>query len=150
MSKVQFNKTYSANPKDIEASRKWYVVDAEGQILGRLATKIAHVLRGKHKPIFTPNLDTGDYVIVINAGKVAVTGNRMETKIYYRHSRYPGGIKGVRLKDSIMRFPGRPLEEAIRGMLPKNSLGRAMFRKLKVYGGSDHPHLAQSPEKLEI
>jgi large subunit ribosomal protein L13 len=150
MSKVQFNKTYTANPKDIEASRKWYVIDAEGKILGRLATKIAHVLRGKHKPIYTPNLDTGDYVIVINAGKVAVTGTRMESKVYYRHSRYPGGIKGIRLKDNIARFPARPLEEAVRGMLPKNSLGRAMFRKLKVYGGADHPHVAQNPEKLEI
>lgn len=150
MSKVQFNKTYTANPKDIEASRKWYVIDAEGKVLGRLATKIAHVLRGKHKPIFTPNLDTGDYVVVINAGKIAVTGTRMESKVYYRHSRYPGGIKGIRLKDNISRFPARPLEEAVRGMLPKNSLGRAMFRKLKVYGGADHPHVAQNPEKLEI
>jgi large subunit ribosomal protein L13 len=143
-------KTYTAIPKDIEASRKWYVIDAEGQVLGRLASKVALILRGKHKPIYTPNLDTGDYVIIINAGKVAVTGNRLEDKTYYRHSRYPGGIKGVRLKDNISRFPHRPIEEAIRGMLPKNSLGRAMFRKLKVYAGSTHPHEAQQPEKLEL
>jgi large subunit ribosomal protein L13 len=144
------NKTYTATQKDIEASRKWYVVDAEGQVLGRLASKVALILRGKHKPMYTPNLDTGDYVIIINAGKITVTGNRMEDKRYYHHSHIIGGIKSIRLKDQLIRFPERPIEDAIRGMLPKNALGRQMFRKLKVYAGSDHPHTAQNPEKLEL
>jgi large subunit ribosomal protein L13 len=144
------NKTYTATQKDIEASRKWYVVDAEGQVLGRLASKVALILRGKHKPMYTPNLDTGDYVIIINAGKITVTGNRMEDKRYYHHSHMIGGIKSIRLKDQLIRFPERPIEDAIRGMLPKNALGRQMFRKLKVYAGSDHPHTAQNPEKLEL
>ena len=143
-------KTYSAKPQEIQAERKWYVVDAEDQVLGRLASKIAYILRGKHKPMYTPHMDTGDYVIVINADKIRVTGNRMEDKIYYRASGYPGGIYSRRLKDQLDRFPERPLEDAIRGMLPKNVLGREMFKKLKVYAGPNHPHEAQQPEKLEL
>lgn len=144
------NKTYSATTQDIEASRKWYIIDAEGQVLGRLASKVAYILRGKHKPIYTPHLDTGDYVIIINAGKIGVTGDRMESKIYYRPTGYPSGMKSIRLKDQIARFPTRPLELAIKGMLPKGVLGRQMYRKLKIYAGSEHPHEAQKPEKLEL
>jgi large subunit ribosomal protein L13 len=144
------NKTYTATSQDIEASRKWYIIDAEGQVLGRLASKVAHILRGKHKAIYTPNLDTGDYVIIINAKKIGVTGNRMEDKVYYRPTGYPSGMKAIRLKEQIQRFPERPLELAIKGMLPKGVLGRAMFRKLKIYAGSEHPHEAQKPEKLEL
>jgi large subunit ribosomal protein L13 len=144
------NKTYTANPADIAVSRKWYLVDAEGQVLGRLASKVALILRGKHKPIYTPNLDTGDYVVIINAAKIAVTRNRMEDKVYYHHSHIIGGIKSIRLKDQMKRFPDRPIEDAIRGMLPKNSLGRAMIKKLKIYAGSEHPHAGQNPEKLEL
>ncbi len=143
-------KTYSAKPTDIEPERKWYIVEAAGEVLGRLASKIAYILRGKHKPIYTPHMDTGDYVIVINAAKIAVTRNRSEDKIYYRHSGYPGGIKSIRYKDQIARFPERPLEIAIRGMLPKNALGRKMFKKLKIYAGPEHPHEAQQPERLEL
>jgi large subunit ribosomal protein L13 len=144
------NKTYTATAQDIEASRKWYIVDAQGEVLGRLASKVATILRGKHKPIYTPNLDTGDYVIIINAAKVSVTGNRMEDKVYYRPTGYPSGIKSIRLKEQIDRFPARPIELAIKGMLPKGALGRQMYRKLKVYAGPEHPHEAQKPEKLEI
>jgi large subunit ribosomal protein L13 len=143
-------KTYSAKPKEIQAERKWYVIDAEGQVLGRLASKIAYILRGKHKPIFTPHMDTGDYVIVINADKIHVTGKRMEDKIYHRTSGYPSGITSIRLKDQLDRFPTRPLEDAVRGMLPKNALARDVFKKLKVYAGPNHPHEAQQPEKLEL
>ncbi|MBE0691324.1 MAG: 50S ribosomal protein L13 [Anaerolineae bacterium] len=143
-------KTYSAKPKEIQAERKWYVIDAEGQVLGRLASKIAYILRGKHKPIFTPHMDTGDYVIVINAEKIHVTGKRMEDKIYHRTSGYPSGITSIRLKDQLDRFPTRPLEDAVRGMLPKNALARDVFKKLKVYAGPNHPHEAQQPEKLEL
>jgi large subunit ribosomal protein L13 len=147
---MSLQKTYTATPKDIEASRKWYVVDAEGQVLGRLASKIALLLRGKHKPMYTPNLDTGDYIVVINVEKITTTGNRAESKRYFRHSGYPGGIKSVRLKDQMIRFPDRPLEDAVRGMLPKTPLGRQMIRKLKIYAGPNHPHGAQTPEKLEL
>jgi len=143
-------KTYSAKPQEIQAERKWYVVDAEGQVLGRLASKIAYILRGKHKPMYTPHMDTGDYVIVINADKIKVTGNRMEDKMYHHASGYPGGLSSIRLKDQIAKHPARPLEDAIRGMLPKNVLGREMFKKLKVYAGPNHPHEAQQPEKLEL
>ncbi|MCC6614519.1 MAG: 50S ribosomal protein L13 [Anaerolineae bacterium] len=143
-------KTYSAKPQEIQAERKWYVVDAEDQVLGRLASKIAYILRGKHKPMYTPHMDTGDYVVVINADKIRVTGNRMEDKMYHHASGYPGGLSSVRLKDRIEQFPNRPLEDAIRGMLPKNVLGREMFKKLKVYAGPNHPHEAQKPEKLEL
>ena len=141
-------KTYVTKPAEIE--QKWYVVDAEGQTLGRLASKIAVILRGKHKPIYSPSVDCGDYVIVINAEKIAVTGNRMEQKIYYRHSGYPGGIKSITLRDQLEKYPTRPVELAVKGMLPKNKLGRKMLKKLKVYTGSEHQHSAQQPVTLEI
>ena len=141
-------KTYVTKPAEIE--QKWYVVDAEGQTLGRLASKIAVILRGKHKPIYSPSVDCGDYVIVINAEKIAVTGNRMEQKTYYRHSGYPGGIKSITLRDQLEKYPTRPVELAVKGMLPKNKLGRKMLKKLKVYTGSEHQHAAQQPVTLEI
>lgn len=141
-------KTYVTKPDEIE--RTWYVVDAEGQTLGRLASKIAVVLRGKHKPIYSPSVDCGDYVIVLNAEKITVTGRRMDQKTYYRHSGYPGGIKSITLREQLERYPTRPVEIAVKGMLPKNKLGRKMFKKLKVYTGTDHPHTAQQPVELEI
>ncbi len=141
-------KTFVTKPAEIE--RKWYVVDAEGQTLGRLASKVAVILRGKHKPIYSPSVDCGDYVIVLNADKIAVTGQRMEQKTYYRHSGYPGGIKSITLRDQLERYPTRPVELAVKGMLPKNKLGRKMLKKLKVYAGSEHPHEAQQPVVLEL
>ena len=141
-------KTYVTKPTEIE--RKWYVVDAEGQTLGRLASKIAVILRGKHKPVFSPSVDCGDYVIVINAEKITVTGRRMEQKTYYRHSGYPGGLKSITLRDQLERYPTRPVELAVKGMLPKNKLGRKMLKKLKVYSGTEHPHAAQEPVILEL
>lgn len=141
-------KTYTPKPQDIEHA--WWIVDAEGQTLGRLASKIAPILRGKHKPSFAPNLDVGDFVVVINCDKIAVTGNKMEEKMYYRHSGYPGGLTEITLQDNLRRFPERPLREAIKGMLPKNALGRKMMSKLKVYAGSEHPHAAQKPTVLEL
>ena len=141
-------KTYSAKAEDIE--RKWYVVDAQGQTLGRLASKVASVLRGKHKPLYTPHVDCGDYVIIINAKKIHTTGRKLEQKKYYRHSGYPGGLKEVTLRDQLDKFPERVIETAVRGMLPKNRLGRKMFKKLKVYPGPNHPHAAQKPEPLEL
>ncbi len=140
--------TYVVKQGDIE--RTWYVVDAEGQNLGRLATRIATILRGKHKPTFTPSMDVGDFVVVINAGKIEVTGNKLQDKIYYRHSHYPGGLKQVTLQRMLQTHPERVVEHAVRGMLPKNKLGRAMFKKLKVYVGDSHPHAAQKPEPLEL
>ncbi|MBI3762331.1 MAG: 50S ribosomal protein L13 [Chloroflexi bacterium] len=139
-------KTYVTKAGDIQ--REWYVVDAEGQNLGRLAARIAALLRGKHKPMFTPGLDTGDFVIVVNAGKITVTGKKMDEKIYYRHSNYPGGLKRISLRDQLSRHPTRVIEAAVRGMLPKNRLGRAMIKKLKVYATADHPHAAQQPKPL--
>lgn len=141
-------RTYVTKPAEVE--RSWYVVDAEGQTLGRLATKIATILRGKHKPIFSPSVDCGDYVIVINAEKIHVTGNRMDQKKYYRHSGYPGGITEVGLRDQLKKYPNRVIESAVKGMLPKNVLGRKMIKKLKVYAGPTHNHQAQSPEPLEL
>jgi len=141
-------KTYTPKAGDIE--RVWWVVDAEGETLGRLASKIAPILRGKHKPSFTPNLDVGDFVIVINCDKIVVTGNKMEEKMYYRHSGYPGGLTEITLSDNLRRFPERPLQEAVKGMLPKNALGRQMLSKLKIYAGSEHPHAAQKPTALEL
>lgn len=146
--KVKAHKTYTPSPQDIE--RKWWIVDAEGQTLGRLASGIALILRGKHKPMFTPNIDVGDFVIVINAGKVAVTGKRMDDKMYYRHSGYNSGLTEITLRDQLQRFPIRPIEDAVRGMLPKNALGRQMFMKMRVYPGADHPHEAQQPAVLTI
>ncbi len=141
-------KTYSTKPADIE--RKWYVVDADGQTLGRLATKIATVLRGKHKPIYAPNIDCGDFVVVINAEKIHTTGRRLDQKMYYRHSGYPGGLTETNLRDQLDRYPTRPITAAVKGMLPHNRLGRQMIKKMKVYAGSEHPHTAQAPEVLEL
>lgn len=140
------NATYMPNPKDIE--RKWYVVDAEGQTLGRLATGIANVLRGKNKPCFTPSEDLGDFVIVVNAEKVKVTGRKLDQKVYYRHSDYVGGLKSATLREMLERHPERVIETAVKGMLPKGALGRQEFRKLYVYAGPDHKHQAQKPETL--
>jgi len=141
-------KTYVTKPDEVQ--REWYVVDATGKTLGRLATGIAHILRGKHKPNYSPMIDVGDYVIVINAEKVRVTGRKLTDKFYYRHSGYPGGFKQISLRDMLARHPIRVIEYAVRGMLPKNALGRRMFRKLKVYAGPDHPHQAQNPKPLEL
>lgn len=138
--------SYMANPDKIE--RKWYVVDAEGQTLGRLASEVAKVLRGKNKPVFTPHVDTGDYVIIVNADKVKVTGKKMEQKIYYNHSEYVGGMKETTLKEMMAKKPERVLELAVKGMLPKGPLGRTMIKKLHVYAGSEHNHAAQKPEVL--
>ncbi len=140
--------TWTVRPGDIE--RKWYVVDAEDMILGRLATRIATILRGKHRPEYTPHADCGDHVIVINADKVAVTGNKEAQKIYYRHSGYAGGLKSISLEKQREKHPERIIEAAVKGMMPKGPLGRAMLKKLKVYAGSDHPHTAQKPETLEL
>ena len=139
-------KTYSAKVSEIE--REWFVVDAAGKNLGRLATQIATVLRGKHKPTFTPSMDVGDFVIVINADKITVTGNKLAQKMYYRYSGYPGGLKAVSLERMLATHPTRVIEHAVRGMLPKNRLGRKLFRKLKVYAGAKHPHQAQQPTPL--
>lgn len=136
------------NPSADEIERRWYVVDAEDQILGRLATRVAHVLRGKHKPIFVPYLDVGDYVIVVNAGKVRLSGDKSRQKTYWRHSGYPGSITSVPFLQMFDRTPERVVQEAVKGMLPKNRLGRSMLRKLKVYRGAEHPHEAQQPEPL--
>lgn len=139
-------KTYMANPDKIE--RKWYVVDAEGCTLGRLATGIATVLRGKNKPQFTPFVDTGDYVIVVNADKIKVTGKKLDQKIYYRHSEYVGGMKETTLREMLAKKPEKVIELAVKGMLPKGPLGREMYRKLFVYAGPEHKHAAQKPEVL--
>lgn len=140
--------TFMANPSNIE--RKWYVVDAEGKTLGRLAAEVAKILRGKHKPTYTPHQDTGDFVIVINAAKVAVTGKKLVQKKYFRHSGYPGGGRFIGLQWLLERRPEQVIEMAVRGMLPKNTLGENMYRKLKVYAGAEHPHQAQQPEVLEL
>lgn len=139
-------KTFMASPATIE--RKWYVVDADGMTLGRLASEVAKVLRGKNKAIFTPHIDTGDYVIVINAEKIKVTGKKMDQKIYYHHSDYVGGMKETTLKEMLAKHPDRVIESAVKGMLPKGSLGRQMYKKLFVYAGPDHKHAAQKPEAL--
>jgi large subunit ribosomal protein L13 len=136
--------------KQAEIERDWYVVDAEGETLGRLAARIAPILKGKHKPIYTPHLDCGDFVIVVNAEKVRVTGRKLDQKFYHRHSGYPGGLKSISLRDQLDKHPERVLEAAIRGMLPKNKLGRRMIKKLKVYAGDAHPHEAQQPKPLEL
>jgi len=141
-------KTYTVRKGDIK--REWYVVDAQGKTLGRLASEIAKILRGKHKPIYVPHLDCGDYVIVVNAEKVRVTGKKLDQKFYYRHSGYPGGLKSINLRDQLQKHPTRVLKAAVRGMLPKNRLGRAMIKKLKLYAGSSHPHQAQQPKVLEL
>ncbi len=140
-------KTYYAKTGDVE--RKWYLIDAEDKVLGRMASRIAVILRGKHKPQFTAHTDTGDFVIVINAEKVRLTGKKIDHKVYYRHSGFPGGIKSINARSLLKRFPERMIEYAVWGMLPKNSLGRKQYNKLKVYRGPKHPHEAQKPELLE-
>lgn len=141
-------KTFSANAATIE--RTWYVIDAKSQVLGRLASEIARRLRGKHKPHYTPHVDTGDYIVVVNAGMVKVTGRKATDKVYYSHSGYPGGIKSITFEKLLKKAPEQVIEKAVKGMLPKGPLGRAMFRKLKVYAGPEHKHAAQQPQKLEI
>ena len=140
--------TFMAKPAEVE--RKWYVIDADGVVLGRLASKAAHMLRGKHKPTFTPHVDTGDYIIIINADKVVLTGNKLDEKIYYHHSGYPGGLKETKYRDLIKNKSCFAVKKAVAGMLPKGPLGRKMLKKLKIYAGSEHPHAAQQPRKIEL
>jgi len=146
--KPKLQRTFTPTPADIE--RGWYVVDAAGVPLGRLASEIARILRGKHKPTFAPHVDGGDFVVVVNAAEVAVTGTKETDKVYYRHSGYPGGLRAETLAEVRAKHPERLVESAVRGMLPKNKLGRRMIKKLKVYAGPDHPHAAQAPEPLEL
>ena len=141
-------RTYTTKPEDIK--RVWFVIDATGMTLGRLATQIATVLKGKHKPIYSPHMDTGDFVIVVNAHKVRVTGRKLDQKFYYRHSGYPGGLKEISLRDQLDRHPDRVIRFAVRGMLPKNRLGRQMIKKLKIYATPGHPHEAQQPKALAM
>lgn len=141
-------KTGFAKKEKVE--RKWYVIDAKDQVLGRLAAEIARRLRGKHKPIYTPHIDTGDYIIVVNADKIRLTGNKLDKKIYYRHTGYPGGLKSITANKLLQHKPERVLEHAVKGMLPKNRLGRRMYKKMKVYVGPDHPHEAQQPEVFTL
>ena len=141
-------KSYMARPREVE--RKWFLIDAEGQTLGRLATEIARLLRGKNKPHYTPHVDTGDFVVVVNAEKVAVTGRKAEQKVYYRHSGYPGGLKKTSYEEMLERKPTEILRRAVKGMMPRTRLGRQQFKKLKVYAGPEHPHDAQAPESYEV
>jgi large subunit ribosomal protein L13 len=141
-------KTWTAKATDVE--RRWYVVDAEGETLGRLATRIADTLRGKTKPTYTPHVDTGDFVVVVNAEKIGVTGDKLDQKRYYRHSGYPGGIRSRTLNEMLERQPEEVIRKAVKGMIPRTKLGRAQLRKLKVYAGTDHPHAAQQPKTIEI
>jgi len=140
----------TVSAKKEEVQRKWYVVDADNVVLGRLASKVASVLKGKHKPIYTPHVDTGDFVIVVNAAKVQLTGRKRDEKTYYHHTGYPGGLKSITADKLLEKKPEDVINIAVKGMLPKNPLGRSMFTKLKVYAGSEHPHAAQKPEVLEI
>ena len=141
-------KTYQAKPGQVE--REWVLIDAENQVLGRLAVKAAQILKGKHKPQYTPHVDTGDFVIIINADKIRVTGNKAADKKYYHHSGYPGGLKEESFAAAMEKHPERVIEHAVKGMLPKNTLGRAQGKKLKVYAGPEHPHMAQNPRKIEL
>ena len=141
-------KTFVA--KEHEVEKKWYLIDARDKVLGRLASEIATLLRGKHKPIFTPHMDAGDYVVLVNADKVVLTGGKLEKKIYYRHSGYVGGLKETTAKEMLQKRPQNLIRLAVKGMLPKNSLGRRQLAKLKIYAGPDHPHEAQKPEKMEV
>jgi large subunit ribosomal protein L13 len=141
-------KTYQAKKEEIE--HQWYLVNAEGKVLGRLSTELAKILKGKNKPTYTPYLDTGDFVIVVNAGKVTLTGKKMKDKIYYHHTGYPGGIKEITAEKLLLKKPTEMIKTAVKGMLPKNSLGRQMLRKLKIYAGPNHPHEAQKPIPLEL
>ena len=140
--------TYSAKQGEVE--RTWYVIDAKNKVLGKVASKVAVILRGKHKPVFTPHVDTGDFVVVINAKKVHLTGRKLTDKLYYRHSGYPGGLKTMSAEEMLKKKPASLIKHAVRGMLPKNKLGRKQLTKLKVYSSSDHPHKAQTPKVLEI
>lgn len=148
MKRISMHKTYVAKPGEVE--RKWYVVDATDQTLGRLATQIATVLRGKHKVYYTPHEDVGDFVIVINAEKVKVTGRKLDQKMYYRHTGYPGGIRDITLRRQLELHPERVIESAVKGMLPRGPLARRQLKKLKIYSGGEHPHTAQQPEALAI
>ena len=141
-------KTYYAKPGEVE--REWVIIDAEDQVLGRVAARAAQILKGKHKPQYTPHVDTGDFVIIINADKIKVTGTKAATKTYYRHSGFPGGLKQETFTEAMTKHPERVIEHAVKGMLPKNTLGRAMGKKLKVYVGSEHPHAAQQPRKIDL
>lgn len=141
-------KTFLASPDEI--NKKWYLVDASGKTLGRLASRIAHILRGKHKPVYTPGVDTGDYVVVINAEKISVTGKKLTDKVYHWHTLHPGGLKETTLKRLLQERPEEVIKKAVWGMLPKGSLGRKIFKKLKVYAGKEHPHSAQNPETLNL
>jgi len=143
-------KTYSPKPPEIEVTREWYIVDAAGQTLGRVATEVARLLRGKHKAIYSPHMDTGDYVIVINAKDIVVTGNKAQQKLYIHHTMHPQGFRQINFADQLKKHPTWPVEEAITGMLPHNRLGRAMAGKLKVYAGSEHPHEAQKPKEFKL
>jgi large subunit ribosomal protein L13 len=141
-------KTFSAKPAEV--THEWFVIDATDKVLGRVASEVALRLRGKHKAIYTPHVDTGDFIVIVNADKIRVTGNKAQDKVYYRHSGYPGGIRAMNFRDMQARHPGRALEKAVKGMLPKGPLGYAMIKKLKVYAGDSHPHTAQQPKKLDI
>jgi len=141
-------KTFSAKPAEVK--HEWFVIDATDKVLGRVASEVALRLRGKHKAIYTPHVDTGDFIVIVNAEKIRVTGNKANDKIYYRHSGYPGGIRGTSFKDMQAKHPGRAIEKAVKGMLPKGPLGYAMIKKLKVYAGATHPHTAQQPKVLEL
>ena len=143
-------KTYSPSAEEAKSSREWWLVDAEGKTLGRLASEIAQILRGKHKPSFSPHVDGGDFVIVTNCEKSVTTGNKMDAKLYYRHSRYPGGLKSRTLREQLDRHPDQVITAAVKGMMPKTKLGRAQMKKLKVYAGGEHPHEAQQPKTLEL
>ncbi len=143
-------KTYIAREKEVADSKRWYIVDAENMVLGRMAAKIAHILRGKHKPIYSPHQDVGDFIVVVNAEKIKLTGKKMEQKSYFRHSGYIGGVTDTPVALMLQTHPERVVEFAVKGMLPKNALGRQMYKKLKVYAGPDHPHAAQNPEVLDL
>ena len=147
MKNARMHKTYVAKPGEVE--QNWFVVDATDKTLGRLASRVASVLRGKHKPNFTPHVDVGDFVIVVNAEKIRVTGRKLDQKLYYRHTGYPGGLRSISLREQLNRHPERVVEKAVKGMLPRGPLGRRMFKKLKVYEGPEHPHQAQQPEPLD-
>lgn len=143
-------KTYSPSAEEAKAAREWFVVDATGQTLGRLASEIAKILRGKHKPTFSPHVDGGDFVIVTNCERIVVTGNKLDDVYYYRHSRYPGGLKSRSMREQMDRHPDRIIYEAVKGMMPKTNLGRAQMKKLRIYAGPEHPHSAQQPKELEL
>ncbi|MBV5326470.1 MAG: 50S ribosomal protein L13 [Chlorobium sp.] len=148
MSKSLSFKTYSAKPGEVE--RSWYVIDADGQVLGRMAAEIARVLRGKHKPQFTPHIDTGDFIVVTNAAKIGLSGKKTDQKSYFSHSNYPGGVKFDHVKDLLKKKPEKIIEHAVWGMLPHNNLGRQLFKKLKVYAGPEHPHASQNPVEMKV